>query len=265
LDKKPARKIFYAAISIISLLLVWQLAAFIVIHLKNVPFPTPKEAFLRLITLLMGDPIYGASIYEHLSSSLARWGIGFGLAASIGLLVGILLGYFPILYEIVMPSIHVLQLIPGLAWIPIALLLFGLGNVSAIFMIFVTAFTPIVINTAGGARNIHRKYIRAAKMMGAGNTAIFLRIILPGALLQIINGLRIGLGNGWRVLVAAEMIVGVASGIGYSIIQSRWSLDFEAAFACLIIICIIGLVFEKLIFGVIEKKTIEKLGLREEE
>ena len=264
LNKRVLEKIFYSVISISLLLFVWQLVAFIVTYLKNVPFPTPKETFFRLISFLMGGQLYGASIYEHLLSSLTRWGTGFGLAAALGLLLGVLLGYSQVLYEIIMPSIHVLQMIPGLAWIPITLLLFGLGDMAAVFMIFVTAFTPIVINTAGGARSIHKKYIRAAKMMGAGDAAIFLRVILPGALLSIINGLRIGLGNGWRVLVAAEMIVGVASGIGYSIIQSRWSLDFEAAFVCLIIICIIGLIVEKLVFGVIERKTIKRLGLREE-
>lgn len=262
---KTLAELPYNLISMTAFLIAWQIVSLGVYYVRGVPFPAPVETFLRLFSLLGGGKLYGVSIYGHLSNSLVRWTVGFSLAAVVGLLLGIAVGYFHVLSEIIMPSIHVLQLIPGLAWIPITLLLFGLGDTAAVFMIFVTAFTPIVINTAGGTRSIDRKYIRAAKMMGARDATIFFRIILPGALLQIINGLRIGLANGWRVLVAAEMIVGVASGLGYSIIQSRWSLDFEAAFVCLILICMIGLIVEKLIFGMIERKTMERLGLREGE
>ena len=97
--------------------------------------------------------------------------------------------------------------------------------------------------------------------MGAGKKALFLQVLLPGSLPAILSGLRIGLGNGWRVLVAAEMIVGTGTGLGYSIIQARWTLDYTSAFACVGVICAIGLVFEQFIFNPLEQRTIERWAL----
>jgi ABC-type nitrate/sulfonate/bicarbonate transport system permease component len=98
-------------------------------------------------------------------------------------------------------------------------------------------------------------------MLGAGRKTLFLRVLLPGSLPQILSGLRIGLGNGWRVLVAAEMIVGTGTGLGYAIIQARWTLDYASAFVCIIVICLVGLATERLIFSPLEKKTVERWGL----
>ncbi len=128
-------------------------------------------------------------------------------------------------------------------------------------MIFIMGLTPIIINTAGGIRSIPPIYIKSARMMGATRFLIFFRVMLPAATLAIVTGLRIGLANSWRVLIAAEMIVGAGVGLGYAIIQSRWSLDFEAAFVCVVIICVIGLVVEKLGFEVVEKRIMAQMGL----
>ena len=159
-----------------------------------------------------------------------------------------------------MPGIYILQLIPGLAWIPIAMLLFGIGNISTIFMIFIMGYMPVVINTVGGIKGIPLIYVNAAKMMGAEKFTIYFKVLIPAAALSIINGLRIGLANAWRVLIAAEMIVGVGVGLGFIIIQSRWSLDFEAAFCSIIIIAGIGLLVEKGFFGILENTISHKLG-----
>ena len=102
-------------------------------------------------------------------------------------------------------------------------------------------------------------------MMGAGQMTMLFKVLLPGAMPSIISGLRIGLGNGWRVLVAAEMIVGAGTGLGYSIIQARWTLDYASAFACLCVICVIGLLIEHLVFNPLEKRTVERWSLQREE
>ena len=238
---------------------IWYLVAQWGIHVRGVPFPTPGHTLLRLAEMLQGEALYGKTIFEHLYASLMRWCAGFAIAVFLGILMGLFLGSSELLNKTMMPVIYVIQLIPGLAWIPIALLIFGLGNTSTIFMIAATAFAPIVINTSGGIRAAPTVYVRAARMMGAGKTTIFLRVMLPAAALSIINGLRIGLANGWRVLIAAEMIVGVGLGLGYSIIQARWSLDFEAAFVSILVISIIGLLIEKMLFAVLEKKVAEQL------
>lgn len=257
--KKIANPALYVIISMAIVFIIWYFVAQWGIHIRGVPFPTPMETLYRLSSMLQGEALYGRTIFEHLYASLMRWCVGFSIAVISGILMGLFLGSSEMLQKTIMPVIYVIQLIPGLAWIPIALLIFGLGNTSTIFMIAATAFAPIVINTSGGIRAAPTVYVRAARMMGAGKATIFLRVMLPSAALSIINGLRIGLANGWRVLIAAEMIVGVGLGLGYSIIQARWSLDFEAAFVSILVISIIGLLIEKTLFSVLEKKVAEQL------
>lgn len=253
-----------AIISFLIMILIWEITAYVTsIVRKEVHFPTLLDVFTRFTTLLSGEPLYGAPLYQHLIDSLSRWGISFGLAVVVGIPIGLLLGHSLFLSDLLMPLIYVLQVIPGLAWIPIALLLFGLGTTPTIFMIFITALPPIIINTAGGVRSIAKKYIKAARMLGADDLTIFHKVLIPAVTLPIINGLRIGLGNGWRVLIAAEMVVGVSSGIGYSIIESRWSLDFEASFVCILIIACIGLIIERVIFATLEEKVMRNRGLME--
>lgn len=123
--------------------------------------------------------------------------------------------------DILIPVITFLQIIPGLAWIPIALLLFGLGEGSTIFMILITSLPSIVQNSAGGVREIPQVYLRASSMMGLNRLRFFFRIILPAASMSIVNGLRIALASGWRVLIAAKMLVESSLGLGYVIIHSQ--------------------------------------------
>lgn len=250
-------------LAMVIILVTWQLVALWISHSRGITFPSPLQTWSRFTTLFAGTPLYGQPIYLHLTASLSRWLTGYLLAVFFGITIGLVLGSSSLLYGIWMPVVHVLQLIPGLAWIPIALLLFGLGDTSTIFMIFIMGVTPICINTAGGIRAIPPVYIKTARMMGASKVVVFFRIMVPAATLAIINGLRIGLANSWRVLIAAEMIVGAGVGLGYTIIQSRWSLDFEASFVCIMIICFVGLVVEKLLFEVLEKRIMAQMGLEE--
>lgn len=251
-----------AAFGIFLLISVWQLTAETVNMWKGLSvFPTPIETFGRLYNLLTGEMLYNDTIFAHMGASLTRWVLGYLLAVLTGIIFGIALGVNRHFHDVGIVPIYILQMIPGLAWVPIALIIFGLGNVSTIFMIFMTALPPIVINTSGGIRSVSPDIVRVAEMTGANRSCIFFRILIPASALSIINGLRIGLANGWRVLIAAEMVVGVALGLGYSIIQSRWSLDFESAFVCIIIICMIGLVIEKFLFTVIENRIRIRLGL----
>lgn len=255
------RTIAVNIMSVLIMIAVWQLISMWISHSRGVAFPSPWQTGVRLLAFFSGKSLYDHSIYQHLMASLGRWTMGYLLAVLIGLSVGLVLGSFPLLHEICMPVVHVLQLIPGLAWIPIALLLFGLGDTSTIFMIFIMGVTPIIINTASGIRSIPPIYIKTAQMMGGNRFMLFIHVMLPAATLSIVGGLRIGLANSWRVLIAAEMIVGAGVGLGYSIIQSRWSLDFEAAFACVMIICLVGLLVEKLVFEILERRIIAQMGL----
>lgn len=240
---------------------LWHILAAGIWHYRGVPFPTPMSTLQRLAAALMGEQIMDNSVYRHTLDSLGRWVYGFFAASVGGIFFGLAAGWWRTLDRLTSPAIQVLQLIPGLAWIPVALLLFGVGENATRFMIAVTAFAPIAINVTDGVKQVDTQYIRAAQMLGASGKTLFLRVLLPGALPQIISGLRVGLGNSWRVVVAAEMVVGTGSGLGYAIVQSRWSLDFTSAFVCIIVIAMIGLVVEQAVLKPLERRTIRRWGI----
>ena len=255
------RRIAIPLLSVLIVVAAWYALALGVSHVRGVDFPTPATTAVTLIKLIAGRPLAGHALYVHVLHSLARWSIAFTIAALLGIAYGLVAGWSRTFEQITVPIVHVLQLIPGLAWIPVALLLFGIGRRATLFMIAVTAFAPVAINVLAGVKCVDVTYLRAARMLGARRRMLVLRVLLPGALPQILTGLRIGLGNGWRVLLAAEMVVGTGTGLGYSIIQARWTLDYAAAFACLVLICLIGLFVERVLFARLERRTIERWGL----
>jgi ABC-type nitrate/sulfonate/bicarbonate transport system permease component len=247
--------------SIVITLALWWAVAALVTQLRGIPFPTPLDTFQRLLALVRGRLLVDFTIYRHLGDSLRRWGIGFSLAMSVGIISGLLFGWSRLLERLSMPTVTVLQLIPGLAWVPVAILLFGIGERSTVFMIAVTSLAPIVINTTAGVKGVNELLVRAAKMLGADSRTLFLRVLLPGSLPHLLSGLRVGFANGWRVLVAGEMVVGTGTGLGYSIIQSRWTLDYAGAFVCIAIICMIGLIVERGLLLPLERRTVDRWGL----
>lgn len=148
-----------------------------------------------------------------------------------------------------------------MAWLPVAMLMFGLGDDSAVFIIFIICYVIITINVAGGIRRIPEVYILTADMMGAPAVVRIIKVILPCAALDIVNGLRMGMGSAWRVLISAEMVIATGIGIGYAISALRAVLDYVGSFACIAVICVIGLLIDKLIFVNIEKYMRHKLGM----
>ncbi len=248
-------------IGIALVIIVWWIVAEAMIYTRGALFPTPPETFSALWGALGGSPVNGETIYFHTWSSLLRWGAGYAIALLIGIVVGISFGTLSRLYDTGMVSVYVIQMIPGLAWVPIAMLIFGLGESATVFIILMTAMPPIIINTAGGIRQVPPVYTRVALMSGKDRLSLFAKVLIPAASLSIIDGMRIGLANGWRVLIAAEMVLGAMVGLGATIYDSRYSLDFVSAFVCIIIICFIGLAIEKLFFAGLENAVRNRLGL----
>ncbi len=119
-----------------------------------------------------------------------------------------------------------------------------------------------LLTVLAGVKHLDVTYLRAARMLGAGNRVIFFQVLLPGSLPATLSGLRVGMGNSWRVLLAAEMVVGTGTGLGFSIVESRWNLDYSAAFACLVVIALIGMVMEYGLFQPIERRTMKRYLLR---
>ena len=223
-------------------------------------FPEPVETLKLMFSYLTGENMLRYSVYAHMAASVERWVIGYVIAALIGIFIGMILGSSNRLYDVGMVPVNILQMIPGLAWIPVAFLLFGLGNNTAIFIIAMSAISPIAINVAAGIRRVPRVNIRTAQMVGLSKTRMFDRVLLPYAAVDIVTGLRIGMANAWRMLIAAEMVVGVAMGLGYTISQSVYMLDYVTSFVCIMLICVIGLFIDKVVFARIESYAKEKLG-----
>lgn len=228
-----------------------------VYYLRGVEFPDPLQTFHRVHDLLMGQNLSGHNLYIHIFSSLRRWFLGFSIAVFCGLSYGLLSSWSRWFDRATSGIPQFLILVPGLAWVPVVILVFGIGEYSTVAMISISAFAPIAINVISGVRGVDVNFIRAAEMMGTGRLVLFFKVLVPAALPSILSGLRIGLGTGWRVLIAAEMVVGTGTGLGYSIIQSRWTLDYSASFACIGIIVVIGLFFEKILLRELEKKTVD--------
>jgi len=263
---RAARRLSWPALAVAAASLaipvfIWWAVAAVVQWKTQAPFPTPGLTLQRLFGLIRGSLLNDFPLSRHIADSLARWSVGFGIAVAVGISLGLLLGWSRLWERLAMPTVTVLQLIPGLAWIPVAILLFGIGPRTTIFMIAVTALAPIVINITAGVKGVDEMHLRAARMMGADDRTLFLRVLLPGSLPHLLSGLRVGFANGWRVLVAGEMVVGTGTGLGYSVIQARWNLDYAGAFVCVAIICAIGLIVERGVLLPLERRTIERWAL----
>lgn len=237
---------------------LWELIAFTVQRLRGIPFPAPWDCLLGLIQLLHGELFLDFTIYQHIESSCLRWLCGFLSAYGSGLTYAALAFYIPLFRVVSFPVVEVLQLIPGLAWVPVVILLFGLGETATLAIIVLTTFPVIAVSALMGFSSADIDLTRVGRMCGYGPWGLFRTVYLPSALPHLLSGTRIAVGSSWRVLVAAEMVVGSGSGLGFAIIQSRWTMDYVSAFVCIAIIALIGLGLERLIFLPLERRTIRR-------
>jgi ABC-type nitrate/sulfonate/bicarbonate transport system permease component len=254
--------LLWLAASLLLAVALWQGLAIWERQVRGVPFPGPWDVLLRLGGLLGGEPWLGESLASHLGASTSRWALGFGLGAVIGLGWGLLVGGSRLASRLTRPWLEIVQVVPGLAWIPIALLIFGVGPAATVAMITVTTIPAVALAAAMGLQTMDRHQLAAARMLGAGRRALLLTVILPALLPHLLTGLRLGMGAAWRVLVAGEMVVGIGGGLGYAILQSRWTLDFEGALAGVLVIALTGLALERGLFGTLERLTVERWGMR---
>ncbi|HEV3485447.1 MAG TPA: ABC transporter permease, partial [Vicinamibacterales bacterium] len=199
---------------VVALLMValWHTA---VVATGTAIFPSPMEVAKGTIDLLQRG-----LLWSYIGDSLLRVAIGYALAALLGVPLGLLLGWLTPLARAVNPLIQMLRPISPLAWMPLAVIWFGVSNLAPIFLIFLASFFPVVVATMNGVRNVPPMFVQAGRNFGLGTPALIARVILPAVLPRILVGLRIAFGVAWLVLVAAEMIA-VDSGLGYLIIDAR--------------------------------------------
>ena len=222
------------------LLLVWQGLSFIKVIPSHL-LPSPVKILLGLKDLMVIGMPPGHLLYYHVLYSLYRVALGFAFAALLGIPLGLLMGGSPRLRRIINPVIELVRPIPPLAWIPIAILWFGIGMKSAAFIIFLGAFFPILLNTVSGVVSINPIYFEVARTLNAKQKDIFFKVLLPGSIPSIFVGMRIGVGIGWMTLVAAEF-TGVKSGygLGYMIMTARDIQRPDEILAGMLIIGLIG-------------------------
>jgi ABC-type nitrate/sulfonate/bicarbonate transport system permease component len=252
------RRLLRGASGVAVMLLVWQVASQ-VLDLELL-LPPPLYVLRNVVsTLTVSDPhwLYGPNIYVHLWHSFLRAMAGFVSAAMIAIPLGLALGRVTILREFIMPSIQGIYPIPGIAWIPLAILWFGLGDAAVVFVVFATTFFPLLFNAEAGARQISPTVLDAGRCFGARGLTLFLRVVLPATVPFIITGLRISLGGAWRMIVAGEMLAS-QDGIGYVLMESRYQFRAVDLMTAMILVAIVGYATEKLIIRTIERRTIEK-------
>ena len=205
--RRPALR----ALSIGFFLLAWHVATLwdldLYVRFQNIP--APGDVLAEAIALFSSAGFYG-----HILASLERIWLGFAIATVLGVGLGLVIGWFAVAEDLLFPPIELLRPIPAVAWVPISIMLWPTERSSIVFITTLGAFFPIVLNTVHGVEGIDRQLVRAATSLGAGRTAIFREVVLPGALPSIVTGLSVGMGVSWICLISAEMISG-QFGVGY--------------------------------------------------
>jgi NitT/TauT family transport system permease protein len=237
------------------LLAVWH---FSVLWTGTKVFPSPLSVEKGLMGLAQKHVLW-----TDIGDSLRRVAAGFGLAVVIGVPLGLVLGWYPAMNQVMNPTIQILRPISPIAWIPVAIIFFGVGDRAAIFLIFLSAFFPIVVASVSGVASVPTIFRRAGRNFGLSRIEVLAKVVFPAALPQILIGLRIALGVAWLVVVAAEMIA-VDSGLGYLVIDSRNSgKRYDLVVAAMLVIGAIGLVLD-LGFRRLERIRSVRWGFRHE-
>jgi NitT/TauT family transport system permease protein len=205
--------------------------------------------------------IADGSIIEHAAFTLYRVLFGFCLAVVTGIPIGILMARFKRIEHFVLPLVSALMPIPSFALVPLFMLWFGIGNLTTIMIVFYAATFPMLFNTWSGVRSVNPLWLRAAGAMGAGEHNMFWKVILPGASPFIITGMRQGFLRAWIAVVGAEMIAASDFGLGWVIFDAEQFLQADVMLASIVVIGVIGFVFERLVFGSIEKATVQRWGM----
>ena len=232
---------------VLCVVVIWQVLSSSGIIPGN-RLPSPVNIILGFTELLTQGLPPGYTLTGHCIASLKRVLSGVAIAIVTALPLGIAMGYWTRARNYLTPFVEMIRPIPPLAWVPIAILWFGIGDRSSSFIIFLGAFFPVLLNTIGGVLSINRRLIESSIILGAKKGALFLKVLLPGAMPSIITGVRIALGIGWMTLVAAEF-TGVKSGygLGYMIMTAR---DIQRPDQIIAGMAVIGMIGYAMDFGI---------------
>ena len=239
-------------VSVAVLILIWQIL-FSVSSYNKALFPSPKMAFDALLEM-----IENGRLFENIRTSMYRFAVGYSISVVSAVILGLILGRIPKVFQYVNPVLQLLRPISPTAWMPFIVLLFGIGDVPAIVIIFIAAFFPVLLSTVAAVGNIDPIYFKVSKNFGIKQPALTWKVIFPAAFPQIANGIHLALGTAWIFLVAGEMI-GAQSGLGYQIIDARNNIRADILLATILVIGVIGILLDG-ILKIIEKAVMISLG-----
>jgi nitrate/nitrite transport system permease protein len=227
---------------------------------KGGSFPTPRATFEAAV-VLFADPFYrngpnDQGIGWNILFSLERVGLGFGLAALVGIPLGFIIGRFEFASRMVSPLISLLKPVSPLAWLPIGLLVFKSANPAAIWTIFICSIWPMVVNTAVGVQRVPVDYLNVAKVLNLSEWKVITKILLPAVLPYMLTGVRLSVGTAWLVIVAAEMLTG-GVGIGFWVWDEWNNLNVQHIIIAIFVIGIVGLLLEQMLMAVAKRFSFE--------
>jgi NitT/TauT family transport system permease protein len=223
----------------------------------------PQVLFPTIQTVLrtLFDMLADGSMFEHAGATLYRVLFGFALAVMVGIPLGILMARFKNVENFFLPLVSALMPIPSFALVPLFMLWFGIGNLTTILIVFYAATFPMLFNTWSGVRSVNPIWLRAAGAMGANENSLFWKVIIPGASPFIITGMRQAFLRAWIAVVGAEMIAASDWGLGWVIFDAQQYLQTNVMMASIAVIGLIGFVFERVVFGSIERATVLRWGM----
>jgi NitT/TauT family transport system permease protein len=246
-------KIVLSISSVLGFLLVWYLITDLFGLMPAIVLPSPEKVFFTIYEKTL-VPVGEEKLFGHIGVSLVRILVGVGIALGLAIPLGVLMGWYEDLDSVASPIIEVLRPIPPIAWIPLAILWFGIGLGSKVFIIAIGVFFPTLINTYIGVKFVDPLLIKAGQTLGAKDKDILWEVVVPASVPLIVAGVRIGVGLGMMCLVAAELVA-ASTGLGYLIMLGGDDLKPELSITGMILIGLLGLIADRVILGV-ERRVI---------
>ncbi len=236
---------------------IWAL-----LTLKSTSFPNPADTFAEAVKVF-SDPFYrngpnDQGIGWNILYSLERVGLGFGMAALVGIPMGFLIGRFEVLNRMASPLISLLRPVSPLAWLPIGLLVFKAANPAAIWTIFICSIWPMIINTAVGVQRVPSDYLNVARVLKLSEWSVITKILFPAVLPYMLTGVRLSVGTAWLVIVAAEMLTG-GVGIGFWVWDEWNNLNVPHILIAILVIGVVGLLLEMLLVNIAKRFSYDEV------
>lgn len=250
-----SRSFWRGIAGLLLLLLLWELFARSGLFTQALTPPATRIANTAWRILLDG------SLPRNAAYTLIRVLAGLLLACLVGIPIGILMGRSRAVERFFLPLVSVLMPIPSLAWVPLFILWFGIGEVTTLLVVSYAATFPVIYNTWTGVRAVNPLWVRSALSMGAGQRQMFRSVVLPGASPYVFTGIRLAFGRAWIAVIGGEMLANPAAGLGRAIFDAREFLDSEVMLASIIAIGVVGIAFERLVFQFVENRTVARWGM----